>query len=109
MGLMQNSQSPLFPLQHSSKASFYFKDMCNLCKASKITHVLKVKHRLKIASLAVGQGVTMQVDLAAFTSSGSVCWALRPSLQWDDRVQSKATMSGEDKSGQCIRENHKAK
>lgn len=55
MVLMQNRQNPLVPLQHSSSARFYVKGTCNLRKASRITRVLQVKHRLKIASVAVGQ------------------------------------------------------
>lgn len=51
---MQNRQNSLVPLQLCSWARFYFKGMCNLSKASWITHVLRVKHRLKIAALAVG-------------------------------------------------------
>lgn len=45
-------QSPLVPLQHSSWARFYFKSMCNLSKANRISCVFRVKHRLKIAFLA---------------------------------------------------------
>lgn len=52
--------------------------------------------------------LTTQVILAAFPACGSVHWAQRPPSWWDNRVQSKATIS-EDQSDQFIRENHKAK
>ncbi|TRZ17546.1 hypothetical protein HGM15179_009541 [Zosterops borbonicus] len=51
----------------------------------------------------LGLNNTRSAFLAAFTTSGSVHWVLRPSSLWDDRIQSKATISGEDQSDQLLR------
>lgn len=94
IGLMQNRQSTLVPLQHCSiRARLYFKGMCNLCKTNRITHVLKVKHRLKIASLAVGQSAYHAGCLWCLSSSALLPWGLH---HHPDRVQGKATTLGED-------------
>lgn len=54
-GLDAEQTEPSGPTAAQQLSKVLFKGMSNLSKASRITRVLKVKHRLKTVSLAVGQ------------------------------------------------------
>lgn len=84
------------PAQQLSKV--YFKGICSLSKASRISRVLRVKHRLKIASLPGTGCLPCRPSLLSSQLLGvyTGCW----DTWWDDRIQSKATISGEDQSDQ---------